>query len=119
MRILADENCDRMVVVALRKAGHDVSYVVEGRRGEPDRDLFTAAREQNRILLTDDLDFGRIAELALQHPPAIILARLYPMDRAVYTRRIIEALTSLGDSVLGHLVVIEPSQVRMRSFSDL
>jgi hypothetical protein len=32
MRLLADENCDRLIVATLREAGHDVRYVIEKRR---------------------------------------------------------------------------------------
>lgn len=115
MRILADESCDRLVVTTLRQAGHDI---VEGRRGDADLDVFHAASRQERILLTDDLDFGRLAEAEGSHPPAIILARLYPLARPVRVRRIVDVLNSLGEAVVGHLVVIEPGQVRMRALDE-
>ena len=83
MRILADENCDRLVVEKLRAAGHDVAYVVEFASGAGDGDLFRRASIENRIVLTDDLDFGRLAERETDHPPGIILMRLDPKETVV------------------------------------
>jgi len=42
MRILADENCDRLLVAALREAGHDVISVAEWGGGDSDDDFVSA-----------------------------------------------------------------------------
>ena len=60
MRFLADESCDFIVVRALRSAGHDVLSVAEAARGAKDPVVLGLAREQNRVLLTEDKDFGRL-----------------------------------------------------------
>jgi len=45
------------VVRELRAAGHDATHLEElGLRTLPDLDIFRMAREQNRIVLTFDLD---------------------------------------------------------------
>src|SRR5258707_5330955 len=102
MRILADENCDRLIVVALREAGHDVRYVAEGDAGESDNELVRLAIAQKRVLLTDDLDFGRLAELEERRPPAIILMRLGRLGPAAQAKRLGSTVESL------HLPVEEP-----------
>ncbi|MBI3675675.1 MAG: DUF5615 family PIN-like protein [Proteobacteria bacterium] len=119
MRILADENCDRLIVDSLRKAGHDVSYVAEIARGEDDNVVFGIAQQQNRILLTDDLDFGRLAESAVTHPPAIVLMRLDPLSRYARAQRVVETLQLLGESLIGNLIVLESTQTRLRAFNRL
>ncbi len=58
MRFLADECCDAGLVAALRDDGHDVLYAVESLRGVPDDEILTRAFSENRILLTEDKDFG-------------------------------------------------------------
>jgi len=117
IRILADENCDRLIVNVLREAGYDVSYVVESGAGERDDELFRLASENGLVLLTDDLDFGHLAELATKLPSAVILTRLDPLGRAARSRRVLETLTMLGDDVLGQFVVIEPAQIKLRPLS--
>jgi predicted nuclease of predicted toxin-antitoxin system len=98
MRLLADENCDRMMVAILRDAGHDVVYIAEWTRGESDTELMRLARLENRAILTDDRDFGLLAERELQPPPAIILLRLNPLGRTARAKRISEVLQTLADS---------------------
>ncbi|MGD0864854.1 MAG: DUF5615 family PIN-like protein [Rhizomicrobium sp.] len=116
-RILAGENCDRLIVAVLREAGYDVDYVAETDSGESDDELFRLASENSLIVLTDDLDFGRLAERAGEHPLAIILMRLDPLGRAARCERVLETLNMLGDDVVGQFVVIEPGQVRFRRLS--
>lgn len=115
MRILADENCDRLWVLALRQAGHDVAYVADDEKGQSDVELFRSARQQNRILLSSDLDFGRMAELEGEHPPGIILLRLHLIQRTARARRVVEVIDSLGDVIQDHILVVEPRQVRLRA----
>ncbi|HEX3666994.1 MAG TPA: DUF5615 family PIN-like protein [Rhizomicrobium sp.] len=73
MRIIADENCDRMIVVALREAGHDVLSVRETVKGSGDAYIFDLARTECRVVLTSDLDFGHLSEQQFLHPPAKLL----------------------------------------------
>ena len=62
MRFLADESCDFAVVRALRSKGFDVLAISEvcPRGGGPIR-VIGLAKEEERILLTEDKDFGRFA----------------------------------------------------------
>ena len=116
MRILADENCDRLVVAVLRDAGHDVAYVAEWGGGQSDDDLFQRARAERRIIVTGDRDFGLLAERTVDRPPAIILMRLDPLTRMARAARVAEAVAQLGDGIGAELVVIEPAQIRRRPF---
>ena len=116
MRILADENCDRLIVTTLRDAGHDVLYVIDLGGGERDADVFRQALADRRAILTHDRDFGLLAERELAQPPAIILMRLDPLARAARARRVLEALRLLGDTIGDEIVVIEPAQIRRRPY---
>lgn len=58
MRILADENMSEQVVGLLRRAGHDVRWVMETSRGALDPPLLTAATAERGLLITYDKDFG-------------------------------------------------------------
>jgi predicted nuclease of predicted toxin-antitoxin system len=100
----------------LRELGHDVSYVAEWGSGESDDDLFQRARAERRIIVTDDRDFGLLAERSIDRPPAIILIRLDPLARTVRARRMVEAMRQLSDEIRDELVVIEPAQIRRRPY---
>ena len=58
LRFLADESCDFAVVRALRGNGYDVLAVSEYMRQSVDKELIEQAYQENRILLTEDKDFG-------------------------------------------------------------
>lgn len=58
MRFLADESCDLAIVRALRAAGHDVLGVAEVSQGADDELVIDLAVREERILLTEDKDFG-------------------------------------------------------------
>ncbi len=61
MRFLADESCDFAVVRALRSKGFDVLAISEVCPGVEDQQVIELAKEEERILLTEDKDFGRFA----------------------------------------------------------
>jgi predicted nuclease of predicted toxin-antitoxin system len=58
LSFLADESCDFGVVRALRAEGHDVLAVAEMMIRSDDRELIAFAQSQERILITEDKDFG-------------------------------------------------------------
>lgn len=60
MRILADENMPDRTVELLRMAGHDVHFVKETMPSEADPNVLAVATGENRLLVTQDKDFGDI-----------------------------------------------------------
>jgi len=58
VKLLADECCDGMVVAGLRADGHDIVYVQESAPGSEDASVLLSAYTQQRVLLTEDKDFG-------------------------------------------------------------
>jgi predicted nuclease of predicted toxin-antitoxin system len=96
VRPLVDECCDPRLVAALRQAGHDVSYALESDRGASDEDLVAVSIEQDRILITEDEDFG---ELAIRHGkplPGLILLRIAPENRRRKPARVLALRKTRG-----------------------
>jgi len=58
MKFLADECCDASLVEALREDGHDVLYVLESLRGATGEKILARAFSEERLLVTEDKDFG-------------------------------------------------------------
>ena len=77
MRFLADESCDFAIVRALRAAGHDVLAVAERAPSADDPDIIHLARGEERILLTEDKDFGQLVFAHGHHAHGILFLR-YP-----------------------------------------
>ena len=60
MRFLVDECTGPAVAQWLRIQNHDVISVYDEIRGADDRDVIRKAFEQDRILITNDKDFGEL-----------------------------------------------------------
>ncbi len=83
MRFLADESCDFAVVRALRRDDHEVLAVSEFQQRSVDAEVMELAREQGRILLTEDKDFGWLCFVAGMHSPGVILIRFPASGRSL------------------------------------
>ncbi len=114
MRIVADENCDRLLLAALRNAGHDVLSIRETEPGEADNRIFEIAQRESRVLLSNDLDFGLLSERERYRLSAVILMRLDRLSRPARARRVMEILETVG-TLEGHLLTIEPGRIRTRA----
>ena len=82
MRFLADESCDFGVVGILRASGHDVLAVSEISPRLSDEDVALWARREQRILLTEDKDFGQLAFASGDPSGGLILIRFPAGTRA-------------------------------------
>ena len=78
MRILADENMPEQTVELLRMAGHYVHFATETMPSEADPNILSVATSENRLLATQDKDFGDILINRGQPAPyGIVLFRLH------------------------------------------
>lgn len=64
-KLHADESIHTGVIAFLRQRGHDIVDVFQrGLAGSPDEAILAAAFAEDRIVITHDRDFGRLAILA-------------------------------------------------------
>ena len=85
MKLVADEGVDKPIVDALRTAGFDVLYILETNQGADDEFILNLANEQQRILLTQDKDFGELVFRLKNVHYGVVLIRLngyIPLDKA-------------------------------------
>jgi predicted nuclease of predicted toxin-antitoxin system len=107
VRLLADENIPRTVVVARRDAGHDVLWVGEYRRGADDPSVLEVAIASDRALRTSDLDFGGlILRDLLPAPPALLMLRFRPEIRYTAMADGVVRILATRDSWPGLVVVV-------------
>ena len=114
MNLLADENVPRGTVGRLRALGCDVASIQEIGPGMVDRDVIGLARQEGRILLTFDKDFGELAfRSGLPADCGIVLIRLRESSPLKMQERVTSALMA-RDDWRGHFSVIEADRIRMR-----
>ena len=76
MKFLVDQPVSPILADWLRQSGHDAYHVREhGLSRSPDTDLFERAVDEDRIIITADLDFSRIIALSGRESPGLILFR--------------------------------------------
>jgi predicted nuclease of predicted toxin-antitoxin system len=112
VRFLADECCDYAAVDALRQAGHDVLAVAEFQQRSVDRELMALALETDRILLTEDKDFGWLVFAARMDSPGVVLLRFPASARSGLADTIAELVKGKGNQLPGAFVVLQPGVVR-------
>jgi predicted nuclease of predicted toxin-antitoxin system len=117
MRFLADECCPRAIVIALRTAGHDVRYAAETDISADDETLIDLARAEQRIIVSEDFDFGEL--LIRDRRPSngaiiLFLPKLAPSARA---ERLLAALGRPELAFDAGITIIEARRIRQRRVS--
>jgi len=116
MRFLADMGISQGVVDWLCEAGHDAKHLrTEGLQRMPDDQIFAKASNENRIVLTWDLDFGEIVALLAGKQTSVILFRLHNTRTANVIKRLQKVLEESEKPLAeGAIVVVEDSRHRVR-----
>lgn len=77
MKVKLDENIPVRLAAELETLGHDVDTVAsEGLKGRPDGDVWSAARREERFLITQDLDFSDVRQFKPGTHAGLLLVRL-------------------------------------------
>ncbi len=117
MKFLADMGISPSIVKTLREQGHDAVHLHEqGLIQLPDADILNKARDEGRVLLTHDLDFGELLAFNKQSLPSVVIFRLSDMrPRNVWLH--LSAILLLNGQALeqGALLSVRDRKVRVRT----
>ena len=112
MRFLVDECTGPAVGRWLRQHGHEVLSVYEEARGADDEDVVRKAFAENRILITNDKDFGeKVYRLKRPHR-GIVLLRLDDETTRNKINALERLLNAFGAELADRFVVVTDTQVR-------
>jgi predicted nuclease of predicted toxin-antitoxin system len=112
LRFVVDECTGPSVARWLREQGHDAFSVYEQARGLSDDAILEKAITENRILITNDTDFGdKIYRDGRRHR-GIILLRLQKNWTSVTLSVLEELFRTHGDRIGESFVVVTENQVR-------
>jgi len=91
MKIKLDENLAHQLAVALQNLSHEVDTVFdEGLVGHSDVEIWQAAQNESRFLITQDLDFSNTQLFAPGSHRGILLVRLRSPSRTNLIDRVTE-----------------------------
>jgi len=113
LRFLADESCDFGVVQALRAHGHDVFAVAEMMSRSDDRELIDFAASEERIMITEDKDFGWLVHVGGARNNGVIFIRFPGNRRGVLATVVCNVVREHADRLNRSFIVIETGYVRI------
>jgi predicted nuclease of predicted toxin-antitoxin system len=115
MKFLLDQSADFRLIPHLRQLGHDVHVISRQHpSGLPDADVLTIAREEGRILIVADRDFGElIFHQRLSHA-GVLFFRLPGASLHTKIKQLTMALTEYAAELeRGEFLVVTPAQIRI------
>ena len=117
MKFLADMGISPATVGWLGSRGHDAVHLHErGWDRLPDSEILEKARDEGRVLLTHDLDFGQLLALSGATSPSVIVFRLADMRPDSVNRHLELVLQHAADDLeRGAIVSVREDQIRVRS----
>ncbi len=116
MRFKLDENLPRQLQRLLTESGHDAVTVLEQEMGgATDSEVASACHREERVLLTQDVDFADIRMYPPGDYPGIVVFRLPSQSR----NDLLEIGTMLLESLVRsspnrQLWIVEESRIRIR-----
>jgi predicted nuclease of predicted toxin-antitoxin system len=120
VKILADEHIPKVLLRALREAGHAVTTVVElGMTGADDSDILQRAHAEDALVLTEDKDFGRLLEFCPpQQRHRAFLLRYEAFVPEILIPDILHALAELENlSSQKFMAVLMEGRLRIRTWT--
>lgn len=120
MKLKLDENLPESLVGELAALGHDVDNVrLEGLAGQSDPDIWRAAQQDGRLLITQDLDFSDNRRFAPGTHHGLMLVRLRVPGRRALAARIAEAFRSTDADLWARcFVLLTDSKLRVHRASS-
>ncbi|MBN1905193.1 MAG: DUF5615 family PIN-like protein [Deltaproteobacteria bacterium] len=118
LKFLADECCDAGLVKALRDDGHDVFFIPEEIPGATDKEILLLAVTNNRILITEDMDFGELVCRLKKPAYGIILLRIGVKERHLKWDRLKNLIARYSDRLKGNFIVVDVQKYRFRAITS-
>ena len=116
MRFKLDENLPVEAALRLREAGHDAVTVLDQEMGgEPDPNVASVCREEERALVPLDTDFADIRTYPPDEHPGLVVLRLKRQDKA-HVLGVMGRMLPLfaSEPLAGKLWIVDEERVRVR-----
>ncbi len=110
MKLLIDTNLGRAFTELLLKAGHDAIFAKDLLPLSSDEEILAKAEQEERIVITNDKDFGELTFRLRMLSSGIILLRAETTD----PNERLELVKGVLDKAEGRFIVVKEGRVRAR-----
>jgi predicted nuclease of predicted toxin-antitoxin system len=116
MKFLGDMGISPRTIALLRDHGYDSIHLIEQNLERmTDPNILEKARQEERILLTVDLDFAQLLAISGESLPSVILFRLGNVSREVVNRHLFAILDEYATELTnGVIISVNDVSVRLR-----
>ncbi|MDI6734728.1 MAG: DUF5615 family PIN-like protein [bacterium] len=114
MKFVADENIETAIIIFLREKGYDVINIKESYRGVTDERVLKVANQENRILITNDKDFGELIFFQKRISSGILLIRSFVETSSAKVKLVKNVIEQIGERLKENFVVVSESGYRIR-----
>ena len=114
MKIVADENVDRLVIERLRSDGHEVLSIAWHFASSPDVDVLSISNTERALLITEDKDFGELVFHKKHSHFGVLLVRLEGVSRPERVITVCDIILNRGKELASSFSVLTPGSLRTR-----
>ena len=116
MRFLVDQAVSWRVARDLAAEGHDAVHVRDlGLAAADDATILRRAADEERVIITQDTDFGTLLAGSFDAQPSVIILRMHNGRPEEHTSALLANLDELDDDLVrGAIVVIGDTAIRVR-----
>ncbi|MCA6528321.1 MAG: DUF5615 family PIN-like protein [Pseudanabaena sp. M135S2SP2A07QC] len=116
MKFLGDMGISPRTIALLRKQGYDAIHLIEENLEKmTDPNISEKARQEERILLTVDLDFAQLLANSGESLPSVILFRLGNVSREVVNRNLLAIINDYATELTnGVIISVRDVSIRLR-----
>ena len=112
LKFLADVNIESGIISGLRTDGHDVVWMLEKNKYLTDEKILNMAREEKRIMITNDKDFGEIVYRLKLISNGIVLFRVKDQNENVKLKLIRKAIDYKNENLSRYFTVLTEAKIR-------
>jgi predicted nuclease of predicted toxin-antitoxin system len=112
--IIADENIDAAIIAALRKIPVNVISIREEFGGISDEEIILLSKNSNRIILTEDKDFGEWVFAHNVKGISVIFLRYSFNEKAKIILSLINLITEKKDQLYNKFTTVTINKIRSR-----
>ncbi|MDO8487599.1 MAG: DUF5615 family PIN-like protein [Candidatus Curtissbacteria bacterium] len=118
LKFLADESLEYSIVLWLRSLNYDVTSIAEDCPSVEDGKVLKKATQENRIIITNDKDFGDLVFLNKLSHKGVILLRFRTEEVETKIKFLKSFLNNYSDKITNRFTVIDESKIRIRQSDD-